>query len=69
MKKNNLPELPVKLAQPALRVLAAGGYTRLEQFTNITEAKLLELHGMGPNAVKQIRSALAERGLSFKAAD
>ncbi len=58
MKKTNPrdqqeSDLP-KLASPARRALAGAGYTRLEQ-----------LHGIGPNALDQLRRALAERGLSF----
>jgi hypothetical protein len=58
-------DLPVKLAAPAKRALAAAGYTRLEQFTQVTEAEIKRLHGMGPNALGKLRAALAERGLSF----
>jgi hypothetical protein len=49
---------PAGLAQPALRALSAAGYTRLEQFTSVTEADLLKLHGMGPKALGLIRGAL-----------
>ena len=64
---SRMPEndLPPGLAQPALRALKAAGYTRLEQFTQISEADLLKLHGMGPKAIGLIRSALDARGLSF----
>lgn len=57
--------LPPKLGAPAERALAAAGYMWLEQFTQVSEADLLKLHGVGPNAVGKIRSALAARGLSF----
>jgi len=62
-------DLPPGLAQPALRALRAAGYTHLEQFTGITEAELLKLHGMGPKALGLIRSALQARGLSFANSD
>jgi DNA-directed RNA polymerase alpha subunit len=58
-------DLPAGLAKPAQRALAAAGYTRLEQFTKVTEAEVLKLHGMGPNAMEKIRQALAASGLSF----
>jgi uncharacterized protein YdhG (YjbR/CyaY superfamily) len=58
-------DLPPGLAQPARRALAGAGYTRLEQFTRVTEAELLQLHGMGPKALKAIRKALQARGLAF----
>ena len=57
-------DLP-KLAAPARRALAGAGYTRLEQFTQVSEAEVLALHGMGPNAIQTLRGALAEKGLSF----
>lgn len=56
-----------KLAQPAQRALAGAGYSRLEQLTQITETDLKKLHGMGPNALKQLRSALEAKGWSFAA--
>jgi hypothetical protein len=31
----------------------------------VTEAELLALHGMGPNAVRVLREALRARGLAF----
>jgi hypothetical protein len=58
-------DLPSGLARPAKRALAAAGYTSLEQLTQISEAELKRLHGVGPNAVRQLRDALAAMGLSF----
>ncbi len=60
-------DLP-KLSAPAHRALAAAGYTRLEQLTSVSEAEIKKLHGIGPNALKQLRDALAAKGLSFAAA-
>jgi hypothetical protein len=54
-----------KLSAPARRALERAGYTRLEQFADVTEAELRKLHGMGPNAIAAIRHALEENGLSF----
>jgi DNA-directed RNA polymerase alpha subunit len=59
-------DLPTGLAKPAQRALAGAGYARLEQFTRVSEAEIMKLHGMGPKALDQIRRALAARGLSFK---
>lgn len=58
-------DLPSGIGRPAERALSASGYTRLEQFTRVTEADLLKLHGVGPKAVRLISSALAARGMSF----
>ena len=64
---SNEPEndLPTELAKPARRALAGAGYVRLEQLTKVSEAELLQLHGMGPKALEQIRRALAAKGQSF----
>jgi hypothetical protein len=40
----------------------------LEQLTTISEADLLALHGMGPNAIRKLRDALHNRGLGFRKA-
>jgi hypothetical protein len=57
--------LPVKLSQPAQRALAGAGIQRLEHLARFSEAEIKQLHGIGPNALSQLRSALAEYGLSF----
>jgi hypothetical protein len=59
-------DVPAGLGQPAYRALAAASYTQLAQFTKITEADLLKLHGVGPKAVRIIREALQARGWSFR---
>lgn len=59
-------DLP-KLAQPAVRALSSAGITSLHQLTEYRESEIRQLHGIGPNALKQLREALSQRGLSFKA--
>ena len=56
-----------KLAAPAQRALAGAGYTRLEQLARVSEVEIKALHGIGPNALEQLRKALAAKGLSFAA--
>jgi DNA repair protein RadC len=58
-------DLPIELAKPARRALSEAGYLRLEQLTNVSETELKQLHGIGPNAIKQLRRALEALGLSF----
>ena len=58
-------DLP-KLAAPAQRALTSAGITKLEQLTKLTETELLQLHGMGKNAIATLREALSARGLSFR---
>jgi hypothetical protein len=58
-------DLPPGIGNPARNAFTAAGYLRLEQFTKLSEAEILKLHGVGPKAVGIIRQALAARGLSF----
>lgn len=60
-------DLPTGLAAPARRALVGAGYVRLEQLTKVSEAEIKQLHGIGPNALKQLRRALDAKGLSFAA--
>lgn len=59
--------LPTNIGRPATRALA--GYERLAQLTEVTEAELLVLHGVGPKAVERLRHALAAEGKTFADAD
>ena len=63
--KESVINLP-GLAKPAIRALTSVGLIQLEQFSSLTEAEVLKLHGMGPKAMGVIRNALAEKGLTFK---
>lgn len=58
-------DFPAGCSQPALRALAAAGFTELAQLTTVSEGDLLRLHGMGPKALRALAAALAERGLHF----
>jgi len=56
---------PVGLAQPALRALAGAGFKHLEQLVRVPESVVRNLHGIGPNGLEKLRSALTALGLSF----
>jgi predicted RecB family nuclease len=58
-------DLPIGLAKPAQRALAEAGIRRLEQLTKLSEDEVKQLHGIGPNALAQLRRALIAKGLSF----
>lgn len=58
-------DLPFKVGAPAERALTEAGYTRLAQVAELSEKQVKKLHGMGPNAFRQLRDALHARGLSF----
>jgi helix-hairpin-helix protein len=53
---------PKGVAKPAIRALAAAGFTTLDQLANASEKQLAALHGMGPKALEILRRALEERG-------
>ncbi len=57
-----------KIGAPATRALTAQGLTRLEQLTSVTESDVAALHGVGPRALRILREAMDEAGLSFAAA-
>ncbi|MCL7427194.1 DNA-binding protein [Streptomyces sp. YS415] len=58
--------LPRGMGAPATRALAAAGYTKLSQLAGASEAELKVLHGVGPKALRVLRDALEERGLSLR---
>lgn len=58
-------DLPKGLAAPAQRALAGAGIQNLDQLSKFSEAQIKDLHGIGPNALKLLRQALAEKGLAF----
>lgn len=61
MNKTSLP----KTSEPANRALALVGIEYLEDLTKFTEKELLKLHGFGPKALRILKAALQEKGLSF----
>jgi predicted Fe-Mo cluster-binding NifX family protein len=57
-------DLP-KLAAPARRALASAGLTSLDKLARAREADVMALHGMGPNALATLKTAMKARGLAF----
>ena len=54
--------LPKAIGKPATRALLLAGISNLEQVSAHTESHLLELHGVGPRALKILRDALSATG-------
>jgi hypothetical protein len=52
-----------KLAKPAQRAILGAGFTTLEQLAAMSEAELLNLHGIGKNDMKVFVTTLDENGL------
>ena len=57
-------DLP-KLAAPAQRALAGAGVTDLSKLSQMTEADVMALHGMGPNAMAALKTAMKAKRLGF----
>ena len=54
------------LAKPAQRALANAGIKTLVQLSAITEAELMQLHGIGKNALHTLKNIMVDSNLSFK---
>ena len=57
-------DLP-KLAAPAQRALAGAGVANLSKLSRMTEADVMALHGMGPNAMTSLKTAMKASKLGF----
>ena len=57
-------DLPA-IGNPARRALSSIGVTGLAQLTTYREGEIAALHGVGPKAIRILRQALADEGLSF----
>jgi len=57
-------DLPA-LAAPAQRALAGAGIQNLKDLTKFSEAEIKALHGIGSNALKELRRAMEAHGISF----
>lgn len=57
-------DLP-KLAAPAWRALAGANVTNLSDLATMTEADVMALHGMGPNAMTTLKTAMKAKKIAF----
>jgi hypothetical protein len=58
-------DLPAAIGRAATRALLGAGISTLAQVATRTEQELLDLHGVGPKAVRILGDALRARGLSY----
>jgi predicted flap endonuclease-1-like 5' DNA nuclease len=58
----NEAAFPVGLSGPALRALAHAGIGSMAQLARRSEAELRALHGMGPKALRILKSELVQQG-------
>ncbi len=60
------PDPFASLAAPARRALGQAGITSLKTLARKTEAQVRALHGMGPNAIKTLKTLLRGDGRTFR---
>ena len=61
------PGIPLPhIGAPATRALNARGVVRLEQVAGLSEGEVRALHGVGPYALRHLRTALDAAGLAFR---
>ena len=54
------------IGKPATNALQNIGINDLEQLTHYSEKTLLQIHGVGPKAVRILKETLESQNLSFK---
>ncbi|NGN63343.1 hypothetical protein G5C51_05405 [Streptomyces sp. A7024] len=59
-------DLPAGIGKPATRALLGAGVRTLEQVARYTERELLDLHGVGPKAVRVLAEELARQGKALR---
>lgn len=59
-------DLPNELGKTAPRALKQAGIDGLAKISGCTQNELLSIHGVGPKAIRILRSALEEQGLPFR---
>ena len=64
-KRSLISDIPTSIGAPARRASDGAGYLKLEQFTKVSEAEVMKLHGVGPKALDIIRRTLMDQGLTF----
>jgi uncharacterized protein YdhG (YjbR/CyaY superfamily) len=55
-----------ELAAPAQRALGRAGITSVKRLSSASESQLSRLHGIGPDALRTLRTMLRASGLKFK---
>jgi hypothetical protein len=67
-EKENKPsaEFLALISAPARRALASKNISALITLATFKETEIAALHGMGPNALTKLKTALAAAGLEFK---
>lgn len=57
--------IPAAIGKPALRALISAGLSNLEMISQVKESDVLALHGVGPKAIRILKSAMLEAGIDW----
>ncbi|SDJ76507.1 hypothetical protein SAMN04488074_103162 [Lentzea albidocapillata subsp. violacea] len=60
-------EFPRAIGKVANRELVANGYTTYDSLTEVSARTLLQIHGIGPKAVRILGEELAAQGKAYAA--
>ncbi|MGW6447195.1 helix-hairpin-helix domain-containing protein [Lentzea sp. NPDC055074] len=60
-------EFPRTIGKVAARELGAHGYTTFDSLTKVSAKELLEIHGVGPKAIRILGEELAAQGKAYAA--
>jgi hypothetical protein len=55
-----------RIGAPATRALTAYGVVRIEQLARLSEGEVRALHGVGPYALRHLRTAMDAAGLAYR---
>ncbi|TLP92872.1 hypothetical protein FEF26_14315 [Nesterenkonia salmonea] len=59
-------DLPNSMGKTAPRELQSAGVDSLQKASERTEKELLAIHGVGPKAIRIMKEAMKEKGLTFR---
>lgn len=66
MKGNGMKLSELKIGEPAQRAFALKGIIHVEDCVNYTKSELLDLHGVGPKAIRIIEEILTQLNMTYK---
>lgn len=59
-------DLPNSMGKTAPRELQNAGIGSLQKASEHTEKELLDIHGVGPKAIRIMKEAMTDKGLHFR---
>jgi hypothetical protein len=65
-EKNPKAEFLSKIGAPARRAFERENILTLKKLSEYSEKEILNLHGVGPSAIRKLKGALETEGLTFR---